>query len=68
MAPWGNREFISAFLEMADAEKLPDRWHRKGSFTLMLINQQAPAYGITKGEPVEFVSTTGRALLPPVAR
>ena len=53
MFPRGNRDsnqFISVYLDVADAEMLPDRWHRRASFKLMLVNQRDPARSITKGE------------------
>eukprot|EP00891_Asterochloris_glomerata_P000046 jgi/Astpho2/46/Aster-07498 len=49
--PRGNRDsnqFISVYLDVADAEMLPDRWHRRASFKLMLVNQRDPARSITK--------------------
>ena len=45
-----SKHFISVYLDMADAEMLPDRWHRRASFVLMLVNQRDPARSITRGE------------------
>ena len=64
---WSNREFISVFLMLADAWRVPDRWHRGGSFKLMLVNQQFPACSITRGEFLQFLYTAGQSLLTPAA-
>ena len=53
MFPRGNRDskqFISVYLDVADAEMLPRRWHRRASFLLVLVNQQDAARSIVKGE------------------
>ena len=59
-----SKHFISVFLDMADADMLSDRWHRRASFVLMLVNQRDPARSITRGDFLQSLYAAKQTVLP----
>lgn len=50
MFPDGNKaESLSIYLDVADADGLPEGWNFTQSFSLTLVNQLDPSKNITKG-------------------